>query len=171
MGSPKALLTYRGETFGDRLIGIFNALCDRTIVVLGYSHERIRAGLHRNATFAINPHPERGQLSSLQCGLHAAGSDAGAIFFTPVDVPAFEAGTIQALLAHAGTFAMPRYNGKRGHPVLIDRGMADELLACRTMARDVIRAHNPIYVDVNDPGILQDVDDPVSYARLVEVAP
>jgi molybdenum cofactor cytidylyltransferase len=165
MGSPKALLTYRGETFLDRLIGIFSEMCDRTVVVLGYTHEQIRAGLRRQATFVVNPHPERGQLSSLQCGLRAV-ADADAVFFTPVDYPAFEASTVRALLPYAGAFTMPRYDGKRGHPVLIDRTMVEELLACRTMARDVIRAHEPFYVDVDDPGILEDVDDPAAYARL-----
>jgi CTP:molybdopterin cytidylyltransferase MocA len=169
MGSPKALLTYRGETFLDRLIGIFSSCCDQTVVVLGHGHEQILQKLHRvrSAEFVINPDPERGQLSSLQCGLRKV-NEAGAIFFTPVDYPAFEATTVRALLPKAGTFAMPRYNGTRGHPVLIDRALADELLACQTMARDVIRAHTPGYVEVNDPGILEDVDDPAAYARLEE---
>lgn len=165
MGSPKALLTYRGETFLDRLIGIFQQVCDRTIVVLGHSHERVRQGLSREATFVVNPHPEYGQLSSLQCGLHTVGN-ADAVFFTPVDYPAFEATTVRALAPLAGTFAMPRFAGKRGHPVLINRPIIDELLACRTMARDVIRSHDPVYVEVDDPGILEDVDDPTAYARL-----
>ena len=43
-----------------------------------------------------------------------------------------------------------------------------KLLLCETSARDVIRAHDPVYVDVDDPGILEDVDDPASYARLQE---
>jgi molybdenum cofactor cytidylyltransferase len=169
MGSPKALLTYRGETFLDRLIGIFSNLCDQTIVVLGHNHESIRPRLQRlsEAEVVINPDPERGQLSSLQCGLRAA-SGADAIFFTPVDYPAFEAATVRALLPYAGEFVMPRYNGTRGHPVLIDRNLADKLLACETMARDVIRAHTPQYVEVDDPGILEDIDDPAAYARLEE---
>ena len=43
-----------------------------------------------------------------------------------------------------------------------------QLLVCDTSARDVIRAHDPVYVDVDDPGILEDIDDPASYARLQE---
>jgi hypothetical protein len=43
-----------------------------------------------------------------------------------------------------------------------------ELLACTTMARDVIRAHEPLYIDVADPGILEDVDDRAAYLRLCE---
>jgi molybdenum cofactor cytidylyltransferase len=166
MGSPKALLTLNGVSFADGLIAAF-APCDEVVVVLGHDAERIRAGISRTATFVVNPNPERGQLSSLQCGLEAV-SDADAVFFTPVDYPAIGARTVRLLLAHAGRFAMPRFEGRRGHPVLLNRELARELLLCETSARDVIRAHDPVYVDVDDPGILEDVDDPASYARLQE---
>jgi molybdenum cofactor cytidylyltransferase len=166
MGSPKALLTLNGITFADGLIDAF-ADCDELVVVLGYDAERIRAGISRFARFVVNPNPELGQLSSLKCGLKAV-PDADAIFFTPVDYPAISRGTVSLLLDHAGAFAMPRFEGRRGHPVLLDREISRELLACETSARDVIRAHDPVYVDVSDPGILEDVDDPASYARLQE---
>jgi molybdenum cofactor cytidylyltransferase len=168
MGSPKALLHYRGETFIDRLIGVFSP-CDEVIVVLGHDADTIRKGMKRRATIVVNPDPERGQLSSLQCGLSAV-ADADAVFFTPVDYPTIEPSTVRALLPLAGKFAMPRYQGRRGHPVLIDRELLAELLACQTAARDVIRAHEPQYIDVNDPGILEDVDDPAAYARLMEAS-
>ena len=32
----------------------------------------------------------------------------------------------------------------------------------------MIRAHEPVYVEVDDPGILEDVDDPAAYARLMQ---
>ena len=168
MGSPKALLPYRGETFIDRLVGVFSP-CDEVVVVLGHGAAAIRDGMNRRATIVVNPDPERGQLSSLQCGLSAV-ADSDAVFFTPVDYPAIEASTIRALLPFAGTFAMPRYNGRRGHPVLINRELLAEVLACNTAARDVIRAHEPQYVDVDDSGILEDVDDPAAYARLMEIS-
>jgi hypothetical protein len=60
MGSPKALLEFRGETFLDRLIGLFSRRCSPVIAVLGTQHEIVRAGLRRageallvqNRTFA-----------------------------------------------------------------------------------------------------------------------
>ncbi|MBC8166751.1 MAG: NTP transferase domain-containing protein, partial [Bryobacteraceae bacterium] len=44
MGTPKALLEFAGETFLNRLIGLFEQHCAQVIVVLGYDAERIRAG-------------------------------------------------------------------------------------------------------------------------------
>jgi molybdenum cofactor cytidylyltransferase len=166
MGSPKALLSYRGRTFADALIEAFS-ICDETVVVLGHDSSRIRAGITGRVRFAVNPHPEHGQLTSLQCGLRAV-PQADAVFFTPVDYPAIQLSTVARLLPHAGSFAMPRYNGRRGHPVLINRDLIQELLTCETNARDVIRAHDPVYVEVDDAGILEDVDDPAAYARLQE---
>jgi molybdenum cofactor cytidylyltransferase len=166
MGAPKALLTLNGMTFADGLIRAF-AACDDVVIVLGYDADRIQAGISRPVRFVINPTPELGQLSSLQCGLEAT-ANADAIFFTPVDYPAISQETVRLLLNHAGSFAMPRFEGRRGHPVLLNRQMASEISACNTSARDVIRAHDPIYVDVPDPGILEDVDDPAAYARLQE---
>jgi CTP:molybdopterin cytidylyltransferase MocA len=45
MGSPKALLRYRGQTFLDTLISLFAARCSPVIVVLGADADRIRRGL------------------------------------------------------------------------------------------------------------------------------
>lgn len=165
MGSPKALLPYKGKNFINTLIDVF-AQCDQTVVVLGHDADRVRSGITSPATIAVNSHPERGQLSSLQLGL-AAVAQADAVLFTPVDYPAISSETVARLLPYAGEFAMPRYQGRRGHPVLINRTLVQEMLACKTSARDVIRAHTPVYVEVNDPGILEDVDDPAAYARLV----
>lgn len=164
MGTSKALLPYRDSTFVGCLIRAF-ATCDETIVVLGHESDRIRAGIAEPASFVVNPNPERGQLSSLQCGLRAV-AHFDAVLFTPVDYPAIQAETVVQLLQHAGEFAMPRYRDRRGHPVLIGRELLAELLACQTNARDVIRAHHPRYIDVDDAGILEDIDDPAAYARL-----
>jgi molybdenum cofactor cytidylyltransferase len=89
MGRPKPLLELDGETFLDRLIGRFYGICAPIVVVLGYEADRIRAGI-RNAgdvEFVINPSPERGMLSSLQCGLASLPGDAAAVLFTPADLP------------------------------------------------------------------------------------
>jgi molybdenum cofactor cytidylyltransferase len=180
MGSPKALLEYRGETFIRRLVRVLSAVCDPVIVVLGYHADALRSAVP-NATIVVNPAPERGQLSSLQTGLTALPAHAEGFLFTPVDSPAVEGSTVERLAAEfqrrdpSALLVIPRFAGKRGHPVFATRAIANELnaLPLTAQARDVIHGHvsDTLYIDVDDPGILTDIDDREAYRRLSEAAP
>lgn len=169
MGFPKPLLTYQGERFIDRLVRIFGAVCKELVVVRSAaSGEWTVAGAH----LVNNPRPERGMLSSLQCGLSAVSSECDAIFFTPVDYPAIAESTVSRLAAAwAGDpIVIPRYRGRRGHPVLISRALVPEFehVPDSAQAADVVRRHEPEirYVDVDDPAILRDVDTPEEHRAL-----
>jgi molybdenum cofactor cytidylyltransferase len=180
MGSPKALLDFEGETFLDRLILMLGGRCSPVIVVLGCQPQRIRAGLRcaELAAFVTNPDYQRGQLSSLQLGLAAVPPEAEGVMFTPVDHPAVRPSTIARIAGRFQTrqpdewLVVPRSQGRHGHPVCVVRDLIPEFLALagNAQARDVIRRHRErtVYVDVDDAGILKDVDDPESYARLTE---
>lgn len=180
MGYPKALLEYEGETFLDRLIGVFRPCCDPVIAVLGHDAERVRQGVRRapEACIVVNEAPERGQLSSLQTGLRAVPPDTAGVLFTPVDYPRIQAATVAAL---AGAFGRPENRGKvvipthesrHGHPVLVPPEAVRELLDLPSSAnaRDVIHRHAgaAVYVPVMDAGILKDVDDPAAYRALLD---
>lgn len=172
MGFPKALLRYREETFLDRLAGLFAARCSPVIVVLGAEAERIRAGGHPAATFVVNPNWARGQTTSMQCGLRAVPPEADGVLFTLVDHPAIAPATIDALLdgPRAALLRVPRYHGRRGHPIWFSRDIVPEFLALPETgaARDVVRSHSAQteFLDVDDPGILADIDDPEAYRGL-----
>jgi len=172
MGFPKALLRYREETFLDRLAGLFAARCSPVIVVLGAEAERIRASLHPAATFVVNPDWARGQTTSMQCGLRAVPPETDGVLFTLVDHPAVAPATIDALLAGPTTalLRVPRYHGRRGHPIWFSRALIPEFLALPETgaARDVVRRHaaETDFLDVDDPGILADIDDPEAYLGL-----
>ncbi len=182
MGRVKALLEYEGETFLDRLVGILAADCDPVIVVLGHHAARIEAGFERRAQALVvhNPDPDRGQLSSLACGLRAVPAGSEGVLFTPVDYPAVRPATVALLLESfraggpAASVAIPVFDGRRGHPVCISGAVAAELLDLPpdSEARAVIRRHqaDTCLVDVDDPGVVEDVDDPEAYRRLLERA-
>ena len=173
MGSAKALLEFRGETFLDRLIRCFSAYCFPVIVVLGHEPEVIRAGVRSagNAMFVLNADYSRGQFSSMQCGLRAVPEDAEGILFTPVDHPNIEPATVAQLIAAGAPIAIPQYLGRHGHPVLFTRALIPEFLAlgADAQARQVFHGHASEiqYLDVADPGILDDIDDPDAYHRLL----
>jgi molybdenum cofactor cytidylyltransferase len=181
MGSPKALLDYRGETFLDRLIRVFSAVCDPLIVVLGYHAAAIRASAAGRARFVENPDPDRGQLSSLQAALEILPPDLDGFFFNPVDCPSAEPATL-ALLAQviarrdpATLLVIPQFQGSHGHPVFAARPLIAEFLALppTAQARQVVHGHKSEtqYVDVDDPGVLADIDDIEAYRRLAGGVP
>jgi CTP:molybdopterin cytidylyltransferase MocA len=173
MGSPKALLEFRGETFLDRLIRCFEQHCFPVIVVLGHEPEVIRAGVRAagNAVFVLNPDYSRGQFSSMQCGLRAVPDYADGVIFTPVDHPNIESATVAQLIKSGASIAIPQYLGRHGHPVLFGRKLIAEFLALapESQAPMVFHQHTSeiTYIVVADPGILDDIDDPDAYHRLL----
>jgi molybdenum cofactor cytidylyltransferase len=180
MGSPKPLLELAGETFVDRLVLTLSVACSPVIVVLGWEPERIRAGIRRveQAKIVVNPDYALGQLSSLQCGIAAAPAGVEGLIFTPVDYPAVLPSTVVRLARAFEARApnqlvfLPRCQERSGHPVCVSRELFAEFLALgpEAAARDVIHRHaeQTVYVEVDDPGILLDVDDPETYRRLTE---
>lgn len=177
MGRPKALLEYRGETFLDRIVRLLGAECAPVIAVLGDHSQAVRAGaVSRNLEFVINPDPGRGQLSSLQCGVERARNASG-VLFTPVDLPAIDGATVAGLagaLRAGALLAIPRYQGRHGHPAGISRALFEELLALPSTgsAKELIKryASQIVYVDVDNPGVVHDIDTPEEYRNLPEGA-
>ena len=174
MGSPKALLPYQRETFLDTLIELFSTRCSPVIVVLGAGAEAIRAGVARPATFVVNANYARGMTTSLQCGLQAVPRDAEGVLFTLVDHPSVMAATVDALLAPPRPLVrVSRYRGERGHPIWFSRELIAEFLAIPEggAANAVVRGHaaETEFLDLDDPGITADIDDPEAYRNLTRV--
>src|SRR5260370_19843240 len=146
MGSPKALLEFRGETFLDRLIDLFAAFCAPVVVVLGCESERIRSAVKRpeRAVFAENSDYRLGQLSSMQCGLRLIPETADGVLFTLVDHPHVPPSTLRALLvAPLAPLAIPRFDGRHGHPIFFRRELIPEFLALApdSQAKSVVNRH------------------------------
>jgi molybdenum cofactor cytidylyltransferase len=190
MGSPKALLRYAGASFLDTLIGALAPRCSPVVVVLGAAADDVRAAARRPATFVVNAEWKRGQTTSMQCGLRAVPPEAEGVLFTLVDHPAVAPATIDALLdrwdrpsplvaCHSSLnrelLRVPRYGGRRGHPIWFSRELIAEFLALPESgaARDVVRRHaaDTGFLDLDDPGIVADIDRPADYAALIGEAP
>ncbi len=177
MGSDKALLAYRGRTFVEHLGWLLLPRVEELIVVLGHHARRIRERLPPSARLraVINADYDRGMLSSLQCGLTAAGQSADRILWALVDHPAVRGRTLDALLAAAdrsgAPLVIPRCRGKRGHPIIFTRPVADRLQALppHESPQSVVRAHYPqaCFVETADTGVLSDIDHPAEYRGLV----
>lgn len=109
---------------------------------------------------------EYGMGHSLAAGVAAAGT-ADAWLIALADMPAIKDSTLAALvaqLAAGAVLAAPFHNGQRGHPVGFAAKFGPALLALSgdTGARDLLARHelSLTRLDVDDPGILFDVDTP-----------
>ena len=180
MGSPKALLPYRGSTFLNTLASLFAERCNPTIVVLGAESAVIRAaaflsgrgGNISGVRIVDNENYLSGMTSSLQTGLRAVPADAPGVLFTLVDHPAVSPDTLDALLAPPlPLLRIPRFAGERGHPIWFRRELIAEFLAVPAggAANQVTRAHRAEteFLDVDDPGVVADIDDPLAYRELL----
>ena len=119
-----------------------------------------------------------GPLSSLQVGLRAiADASWTGVLVLTVDRPHVRATTIAALLrehaSHPDAVLQPMHAGRRGHPILHPRDVAEALLQLppTASARDVV--HRPdiaarrLAIDVDDAAILDNIDTPEALARLL----
>ena len=109
---------------------------------------------------------EYGMGHSLAAGVAAAGT-ADAWLIALADMPAIKDSTLASLvaqLAAGSALVAPFHNGQRGHPVGFAAEFGPELLALRgdAGARDLLARHalSLMRLDVDDPGILIDVDTP-----------
>ena len=157
MGTPKALLTWRGRPLLEHQAGVLRASrVEECIVVLGRDADRLaplvaaRPGTPGRARVVRNPRPDLGRSSSVRAGLEALTSPAEALLFVSVDQP-LDAEVVEALIAAAESqwrgvavgsapaasagpgappaVLIPTFEGRRGHPVLMHGALLPELLA------------------------------------------
>ncbi len=165
------MLPFRGGTFLSVLAETLRVSCDPVYAVFGFDAERMIRKAPDSVIAVSNPEYQKGMLTSLQAGLRAMSPLPKRVLFTLVDHPAVAAETVSALLHSDAPLTMPRYAGKRGHPVVIGRELARELLMEPPTSKlnDVLDRHSADihYIDVEDPGVRDDIDDPKLYRELL----
>jgi molybdenum cofactor cytidylyltransferase len=175
MGRPKALLDIGGLTFLGHILRNHHALGLPVTVILGEHQAEIQAGVDlTEAAVLVNPHPELGPLSSLKIGLQSS-EESEAVLIHPVDHPLVRVDSLRGLLdshhASPHRIIVPQFGARRGHPVLFPRLFYDELLAAPLDqgARYVVwrRPETVLILKVPDEGVIQNIDTPKDYDRLV----
>jgi molybdenum cofactor cytidylyltransferase len=173
MGSPKALLHFKGRTFLEHILGaIQTAGIERTAVVVGHHRNEIAAAFP-GLPLIFNPDYEQGMSTSVKAGVRAlpAGVDGAGIFL--VDHPLIDAPTIRLLAdrLRPGQILLPTHAGRRGHPVFVAADLFGEILGLgpEEGLNTVVR-RNParvISLAVPNPGVLRDIDTPEEFENLL----
>jgi len=119
-----------------------NSLTDE-VVVLGHEFETIQhvkgcAGLGKPLKMVYNQDFRHGLSTSIKAGLRAINQEACAAIFILADQPLVQVETINQLIEnHSDTgysIVVPVYRGLRGNPVLVDRGLFEELFELEGMS-------------------------------------
>jgi molybdenum cofactor cytidylyltransferase len=147
---------------------------ENIIVILPQNSEALTQSLKdEDVQIAINPEADVGMGNSLACGISASGEANGWIIGL-ADMPWIQAATISRIktsLQNGQSLVAPRYRTVRGHPVGFGQKYRDTLLKLDgdAGARTVLKQHRADlhYLEVDDPGILLDVDTPADLKHQV----
>lgn len=173
-GGGKALVTVAGVPFLELVIrAAREGGCEAIWVVLRPGDEESAEAARSLGSRPIwNPKPDRGMFSSVQTGCAAALEEDPALeglLVHPVDHPRVHARTVTELVdafasRPTGTFVRPRFQGRAGHPILLDRPGAKALtyldpgMVFRTALRRAGLA--PHSIDVGDAHIRENLNLP-----------
>jgi len=173
MGEPKGLLELAGETFLSRTVGaLAGGGCDPVFVVLAVREKELATEATRAGAVVVeNVHPGEGPITSLRLVLALLDGTVAGVAYLPVDHPMVQPETVSALLQAARTtnafLTVPMVGDKKGHPALFSSSLFSELSdpSLEGGARTIVHRHfeTATQVQVNDPGVLMDIDTPDAY--------
>jgi len=175
MGSQKLLLPYGNSTIIETVVdNVLSSSIDRVMVVLGANRNEIREVLgKRPVQFCHNTDHENGMLSSVKCGMRALPDDALTALIYLGDQPGIPPHVTNAVIdsyyEELYGIVIPVHMYRRGHPLLVDMKYRRDIekLDLEEGLR-ALRHHFPedvLEVEVDEPGILIDIDTPEDYKK------
>jgi len=168
MGFPKMLLPFHGATMIENVIAnVSESLVESALVVLGAEKDKLIEVIKKTtATWCYNYNYKEGMLSSVKCGFQNLSLDIKVVLVFQGDQPLITSDVINSLIesykSSGKGIVIPVYNGKRGHPLLIDRKYSNDIEKLDT--RDGLRSlaykfsEDVLVVETECPGILRDFD-------------
>ncbi|MGM7724644.1 nucleotidyltransferase family protein [Metabacillus sp. Hm71] len=161
----------------EQTISKFEELCSRVIVVAGFKIELIQEEMakicQKNAfSFQIkvvyNENFNKGMFTSIQRG--SKEIMAPAFFITPGDCPLVKKETVQLISKHKGNVVIPSFHYKGGHPIKLSSEVKQKIIETNSESnlRVVLEGFEKEYLNVDDPGVIMDVDTPEDYQKAID---
>lgn len=180
MGTDKGLLKVDGRSFLERTVhALAEGGCAPVLAIVAEGEEELaEEAVAAGAVVLFNPDPGGGPITSLRIALAALDGLVDGVAYLPVDHPMVRADTVRELLDSSRTrqaaLTIPTYRSKRGHPAVFGRALFVELLdpALEGGAKTVVHRHlsEALLVEVDDEGVLIDVDTPEAYRAVLDRA-
>ena len=169
-GTCKMLLDMGGTTLIERCIRGMYDVCSSIIVVGGHNFENIARIIakYQKVRMVYNPNYLEGMFSSVKEGFRHVSGDR--FFFTPGDYPLVRSQTYRDMLRVEGDIVIPVFCNKKGHPILIKTQLAKELINSTKYftLREFINDKGYTTIEVQDEGILIDIDTMGDYRKIVQ---
>jgi CTP:molybdopterin cytidylyltransferase MocA len=175
MGAFKPLLPFGDRTVIECCINNLDAADIKDIIVVaGYRVEDVREKLKDlEVSIVVNPEPDSEMSVSIARGVEQLPSNSRAAVIALVDHPAVPPSVIKILIdewMRGAELVQPEFDGRGGHPVLIDLAYRDELLALDPQSglRALFVAHRDEVrrAPVESPYVARDMDTWEDYRRL-----
>lgn len=166
----KMTLEFKGKTILENVIDNMSLYVDRIIIVGGYRIDKIEkiAKKYEKVELIFNDKYEEGMFYSVKKGISKVSGDK--FFLTPGDYPLIKSFVYKKLLECNGDIVIPVYKEKRGHPILINSRLVDNIYNPKyTNLREFIKDNNVQYIDVDCIGIIKDVDTMEDYKELLDL--
>jgi molybdenum cofactor cytidylyltransferase len=182
MGRPKALLPIDGQTFIERIVAALKQTkVGKIIVILGHNARELQSKIsHLPVEILINTDYKLGQLSSLQLAVRNLQPDLECdgmlvhLVDHPYLAPALVEEMIRRFYETNKRIIVPKFHGKRGHPVIFSNALFDEILSApiEEGAKAVVNAHRAetLEIETEEEGIAVDIDTPELYQQHVRRA-
>jgi molybdenum cofactor cytidylyltransferase len=168
MGAFKPLLPFGGRSVAEACVNnLLAGGVEEIVCVVGHRGAEVREHLEQlPIRFAVNDDAESEMGVSIGRGIEQVSADAEAVFIALVDQPAIPPEVIGFLIAErarkGARLVVPVYEGRGGHPVLIDLMFREELMNLDPQRglRALFDAHREevLRVPVSSPYVARDLD-------------
>ena len=173
MGAFKPLLPFGNKTVIECCIdALREGGVETIVVVLGHRADDVRKKL-TGVEFAVNPDPDSEMGASIAVGLRELPNDAEATLIALADYPAVPATVVSRIIEEwtkGARIVIPTWEGRGGHPVLVDLSFRPELLNLPESGglRAFFQSHPEAVsrIPVNSPFIARDMDTWDDYRAL-----
>jgi molybdenum cofactor cytidylyltransferase len=173
MGKLKQLLLLNGKPMIRHCLdSILSSGLRDIVVVLGSGGSEMNNTLNGlPVSVVFNEDPESDMTASVRTGLREVDDASTGILVSLADQPLVSSETIRTLVrAHIrepDKIIIPVYKTKKGHPVLLPKGLLKDIFERGTL-RDVINKHSGRVrlLSVSDEGVVLDVDTIEDYRKM-----
>lgn len=176
MGRFKQLLPFGGKTFVECCVdNLLASSVDEIIVVTGHREADVRGAIgNRPVRFANNTDYRDGMSSSVKRGVEAISKESRACLIALVDQPQIDADVINRVVTaykqDEPLIVIPTYEGRNGHPIILDLKLREEILAIGPAEglKQVVHAHlsEVTRIEAFTDAVLTDFDLPEDYKRI-----